>query len=508
MNRQNSDKNEQSMKPKIRLSKSQYCKGKNCLKAVWLYNFRKDLKDDSSEFQEILFKQGNEVGKLAHQRFPGGELIDEDYRNAEGALKHTQEALNRGAKCLYEAAFCWKDILIRVDVIVKHDDGSFDLVEVKSTNSVKEEHLHDVAIQKYVLEKLGHTVHGCYLMHLNRDYLRDGNLSVDDLFVLQKLGSELEPAYQAIGDNLKKIRATLKKTKEPEVPIGSRCSTPYDCEFTNYCWSGVDDLSIHRLPRISDKQREQLVNRGITNIKEIPDEFELTANQQTQVIAAKESNAIINLVAIANHLKGLRYPLYFFDFESASFALPPYDKTHPYLHLPFQYSLHVQMNEKLPLEYIEFLYDADSDPRRAIAESLCKNLGEKGSIIVYHASYEKQRLEHLAAIFPDLAPKLQKIISRLWDLETPFSKRWYCDWKFAGSSSIKNVLPVMVTDLSYEDLEIKDGSSAQVRYEDMIKKGPNHQTARQALLEYCKRDTMAMVRILEELLKICPVKIG
>lgn len=496
------------MKPKIRLSKTQYCKGKNCLKSVWLYNFRKDLKAEPSDFQAILFKQGNEVGKLAHQIFPNGELIDEDYLNPEGALEHTKRALDSGVECLFEAAFCWKEVLIRVDVVRKYQDGSFDVIEVKSTNSVKDEHLDDVAVQKYVLEQLGYKVRSCYLMHLNRGYLRDGNLSVHDLFVLQKLGSELDAAYLAVGRNLKMIRATLSDSKEPNVPIGSRCSTPYTCEFTAHCWSRVDDLSIHHLPRITDRKRAHLINLGVKSIKEIPENFELTENQQAQVTAAKENEPVIDSVPIAKHLRSLKYPLYFFDFESASFAIPPYDNTYPYLHLPFQYSLHVQMNEKLPLEHVEFLHDENTDPRRSIAESLCKNIGELGSIIVYHATYEKQRLEHLAELFPDLAPKLKNIISRLWDLETPFSNRWYCDWRFAGSSSIKNVLPIMVSDLSYDDLEIKNGSTASARYEEMIQKGPNDQKARKSLLEYCKRDTLAMVRILEELLKICPVKIG
>jgi hypothetical protein len=491
----------------LRLSKSQYTKGINCPKAIWLHNFKKEVADEPSEFQVILFKQGAEVGKLAHEFFPNGELIDEDYKNPEEALAHTQRALKNGVEYIFEGAFVWNDILIRVDILKKNDDGTFKLVEVKSTNSLKDHHLEDVAIQKYVLEKSGYKISEAYLMHLNRDYLRDGELSVEDLFVLCELGSELEPVYAHVEQNLEVIRATLKLSREPDELIGSKCNNPYDCEFKGHCWKEVDAQSVHRLTRIGDSKRKQLVDLGLTELKDIPPTFKLTENQTAQVKSAKEDEAVIDSKSIASHLKSLKYPLYYFDFESVSWAVPRYDNTYSYLHLPFQYSLHVQKTSDAQLEHIEFLHEQDADPRRAIAERLCKDLGTKGSIIVFHETYERLRLEHLAELFPELAPKIGDIISRLWDLETPFAKRWYCDWRFAGSSSIKQVLPVMVPKMSYEDLDIQNGSTAAIRYEAMIMKTADFAASKKSLLEYCKRDTLAMMMILKELLKTCPVQL-
>jgi hypothetical protein len=488
------------MKP-LRLSKSQYCKGIKCLKNVWLYNHKKELADEPSEFQAILFKQGQEVGELATSYFPNGELIDEGYKDPEGAIKHTLEAVKRKVPAIFEAAFISENILIRVDVLRMNDDGSVDLIEVKSTSSLKKQHYDDV------LEKLGYKVRSSFLMHLNKKYLRKGDLSVKDLFVLEKLGDELDAAYAKIPHELEMIWATLKHTKDPDELIGSKCNNPYECEFKGHCWKDVSGASIHRLTRISDKKRHQLLDDGLELLTDIPANFKLSDNQSIQVKATKDKEPVISQAPIEKHLKELRFPLYFFDLESVSFAIPPYDGTYSYLHLPFQYSVHIQEGEEAQVSQTEFLHTSNTDPRRAFAESLCQKIGDSGSVIVYHASYERGRLEHLAEIFPDLAQKFQNIISRLWDLETPFAKRWYCDREFEGSSSIKKVLPVFVPELSYDDLDIQNGALAGIRYTEMISGNTKCESARDALLKYCERDTLAMVRILDELLKICPVKV-
>ena len=138
-----------------RLSKSQYCKGRQCLRRVWLYNFRRDLAEAPSAFQETIFEQGHEVGRLAHQLFPGGILVAEDHTNPDGALARTAQLLRDGAPAIFEAAFLHENILIRADIVARNDNGTWDLFEVKSTTSVKDEHLHDAAIQRYVLSNAG-----------------------------------------------------------------------------------------------------------------------------------------------------------------------------------------------------------------------------------------------------------------------------------------------------------------------------------------------------------------
>ena len=489
-----------------RLSKSQYVKGRKCLKRIWLYNFRRDLADEPTEMQQQLFKQGNEVGKLAQDYFENGHLIDEDYRNPEGALEHTARSLkDPKAQVLFEPAFLFDDIIIRVDALRKNSDGSFDLIEVKSTNSVKKEHKDDVAIQKYVLENLGFTIRNSYLMHLNGDYVRNGELNLRELFVLESMDDEIEDLIEDVPNHLKLMRAKLGEEQEPASTIGSLCKNPYPCEFKSYCWKNVDGDSIHKLTRISDRKRAELTDLGISKLKDIPDSFELTGGQFIQVAVAKTGKVHIEPAQIREHIKKLEYPLHFLDYETIPFAIPRYDRSSPYQQLPFQFSLHVQKDPGAEVEHFEFLHQENSDPRKAFIENLFEHIdGDRGSIIVYHAGFERNITTALAEVIPELSEAFTEVTNRMWDLEVPFAQRWYCDHKFEGSSSIKYVLPVIAPELRYDSLEIQKGDIAQKRYGEMIAmpNGPEKQKIATSLLEYCKLDTFAMVKILEYLKKM------
>ncbi|MFZ9595148.1 MAG: DUF2779 domain-containing protein [Bdellovibrionia bacterium] len=486
-----------------RLSKSQYCKGRKCLKRVWLYNYRKDLMEPPSPIQEAIFTQGHEVGVLAQSLVPAGELIDEDHTDPEGALAHTEAAIKAGKTTLYEGAFLFEDILIRVDIISKNKDGRWELFEVKSTTSVKKDHLYDAAIQKYVLNNLGYDLERTCLVHLNNEYIRKGEVNLKKLFTIEQIDTEIEEAYAEIPAYLKSIRKALKEEQEPTHRIGSVCKNPYQCEFKKYCWLGVAPDSIHFLTRITDAKRFELMDQAIERVKEIPDDFALTELQFVQVKTEKSGNPTIEKKKISKHLSELVFPLWFLDFETVGFAVPNYDGTRSYEQLPFQYSLHVQREPGAELEHYEFLHKENSDPRLALAEAMCQAIGSTGSVIAYHASFEKGRIEDLLAIAPDLQPKLQSIIDRLWDLETPFAKRWYCHPEFHGSSSIKKVLPVLVPGLTYEGMPIGKGDVAQMKYVEMVQMptgSPDKDTIYKNLLDYCKLDTLAMAKILEALL--------
>ncbi len=489
-----------------RLSKSQYVKGRKCLKRVWLYNHKRDLAEDPTEMQELLFQQGNEVGQLAQKYFEAGHLIHEDFRDPDGAIAHTAKALkDPSIKTLFEAAFVYDDVLIRVDALRKNEDGSFDLIEVKSTNGVKKEHKDDVAIQKYVLEGSGLAVRASYLMHLNGDYVLNGELNLRELFTLDQLDEEIDDLIAEVPNYLKLIRSKLDLESEPDSQIGSVCKSPYPCEFKKYCWKNVGGESIHKLVRISDKKRTELIGLGIDDLKAIPESFELTEAQLIQVSVAKAGKAHIEHDSIREYLSTLKWPLHFLDYETIPSAIPKYNQTSPYQQLPFQYSLHIQRIKDGPIEHYEFLHQEDTDPRKAFIESLLGNIdGDGGSIVVYHAGFERNITDSLKQIAPELAGAFDELTSRMWDLEVPFAKRWYCDPKFEGSSSIKYVLPALVPDLSYKNLVIQKGDVAQKRYGEMILLADQNlkKSISRDLLEYCKLDTFAMVRILDRLIWI------
>lgn len=474
-------------------------KGRACLKRVWLYNYRRNLAEAPSAFQETIFEQGHEVGRLAHQLFSGGVLVAEDYTQPDAALATTARHIANGTSTIFEAAFFYDNILIRTDVVTRNEDGSWDLFEVKSTTSVKKEHLKDAAIQRYVLSGAGLRIRSVHLIHLNREYIRQGIVDVNQLFRRSLLDAEIVDGYAEIPAYLAAIRTALANDEEPSSTIGSVCKSPYPCEFKSHCWSSVEPDSIHFLSRIKDTKRAELLGHDIEKIKNVPEHIELSELQLVQVRVEHNNAPNIERSKIKKHLSELRYPLWFLDFETYGFAIPDYEGTRSYEQLPFQFSLHIQNLPGAPLKHVEFLHIEKSDPRRALGEALVHAMGDVGSVITYHASFERGRIEELAEAFPDLKPKLDAIVDRLWDLETPFAKKWYYDRRFEGSSSIKKVLPVLVPSMSYEDMAIGKGDVAQVRYTEMIAlpmDSPERENIRRNLLAYCGQDTLAMVKIL------------
>lgn len=488
------------------ISKSQYLKGRHCLKRIWLYNYHRELMEERSAFHEAILTQGIEVGKLAQSLFPNGILISEDYRNLTEAIEHTKQAIADKALAIFEATFVFENILIRVDILKRNDDGTYDLIEVKSGTSVKKEHLPDCAVQLYVLQGLGFKINRVCIMHLNNKYVRRGVLDISQLFVIAPINEKIENELENVPFYLNKINDVLSQNEEPFWQIGSICKNPYTCEFKNHCWKEVKSNSIYFLTRINDKQIKKFVDDKINLINQISDDYPLTMEaQKIQLYCEKNNCEYIDNKKLNEHLSQLQYPLYFLDFETYGYAIPQYEGTRPYQHLPFQYSLHIKRNAEAELEHYEFLFYKKENPSRALAEHLLQHIGEEGSVVVYYASFEGNRIKEMANEFHDLSFALEALRDRLWDLQIPFAKRWYCHPDLNGSASIKSVLPVLVPNLSYKNLDIQKGDVAQAKYTQLINLQENSSEKEKiitALLAYCCLDTIAMEAILSVLLRL------
>lgn len=488
----------------FRLSKSQYCKARKCLKAIWLYRHKKDVADKPTDFQQNIFDQGKEVGKLATKLYPNGIMISAEYNQIELAIQQTADAISKNPEAIFEAGFQYQNVLVRVDILKNNFDGTWDLIEVKSTNDVEPKaHYDDVAIQKWVLINSGIKLRSSNLMHLNRDYVFDQVLNLSQLLVIKPLDEHIAPAISEIEGFIPAIQTTLNQASPPVEEISSRCNNPYPCEFISHCWSHVGPDSIHTLGRISDSKRSELLDLSVEKISEIPESFKLTANQIVETKAHKEQSVQISLNEVKTHLQKLNYPIYFLDYESVAYAIPRYNGTWPHKQLTTQYSLHILRSPDGQLEHRSFIHDEESNPSRSLATRLLSDIKDDGgSIVVYHLTFERDRTKELAEEMPDIAERLLSLVDRMWDLEIPFAKRWYWDHRFEGSASIKSVLPVFKPDFSYSDLVIQKGDKAQLEYSRMVAL-PNTDIARQeiknALLAYCERDSLAMYFILKEL---------
>ena len=478
------------------LTKSKYLHGLQCHKRLWYEQNRPCRATPTSKSQQQLIDQGGEVGRLARDHFPEGRLIDA--RDPVESVKQTQEAIRSGIPYIFEASFIFNDIWVRCDILEK-DSNSWKIIEVKASNEVKKEHLPDLAIQKHVLTEYGIPITGTKVMHTNRECVYP-NLS--NLFVIEDVTDQVNPLMDDVPNNIETFETILDEDVEPNVSIGEQCDKPHSCPFKKYCWRDVPKCcSIFTIPQLSWDKKNELVERGILSIHDLPDDFPLTENQRDYVNMVLNNQPEIDNEAIRDLLSELEYPIHFFDFETSNPAVPRFEGLSSYQQFPFQYSCHILQSDG-SLTHHEYLHTDTTDPRLPLVESLLNHISGVGSVVVYSASFERRVLEDLAQSFPEHSAALQSIISRLWDQLVIFRDH-YKHPEFYGSNSLKNVLPVLVPCLSYEDLDIQEGNDAQAVWNMMIK--TTNEEARDNMINnlkaYCKMDTLATVKIHKALLR-------
>ena len=445
----------------------------------------------------MMFDRGTEVGVLARDRFPGGLLIVEDYANLDAALRLTREAISSGADTVYDGAFLYDDVLVRADILTRDGDGGRHLVEVKSSTEVKETHLSDVAVQAYVLRGTGLDVRRCSIMHINNACTYP---DLSDLFVLAEVTGEAAPYIEAVPAALERLKAAAGSPREPSVPIGSRCYTPYECPFVDRCWKDVPSPSTLDIPRLSADNRERIVGEKLFLYEDLPEAFPLPPGQRTYVERFKDGIPVIDREGIAEALSELAHPLAFLDFETDNPPVPRHPLLHPYGKFPFQFSLHI-MDGNGGLKHREYLHADAGDPRPPLARALAAALPESGTVIAYNAGFEKSVLLALSDFVPEAAAALSSAAERLFDL-LPVFRACYFHPGFNGSYSIKSVLPVLVPGLSYAELDaVHDGSEAQAAWNSFIllPEGEEKFRIARSLKDYCALDTLAMVELYRHL---------
>ena len=479
-----------------RLSKSKFLSGLQCHKRLYLEVHQPSLATKPDAATQAMFDMGTEVGELARSRFSGGVLVAAGYRQTEAALAQTAELVqDPRVPAIFEAAFLYSGVLIRADVLervltVEGQPCGWRLIEVKSSTKVKDVHLEDLAVQSEVILGAGLTLVSVGLMHINTGYLyREGAIDLTELFTIQDLSEAVAQRRAAVPERLATMSRMLLQTQAPDIEPDRHCHTPYDCPFWEHCTKDKPARWIHYLPG-SKQVVTQLAQQGVTTIDGIPDGTKLSPVQRH----VKENVEWVS-AKLGSVLKAVQHPVHHLDFETVMLAVPRFSETRPYQALAVQWSNHIEQASG-ELRHEEFLHKDVSDPRKVLAESLLESLGDRGSICVY-SPYERSILEQLAVAVPSLRQALLRIVGRLWDL-FPIIRDHYYHPAFGGSYSIKSVLPAMVPSLAYDDLAIKEGGHAASQYYRMVfveTDWVERANIQEALLAYCKRDTLAMVEL-------------
>ncbi len=485
----------------LSLSKSSFIRGLQCHKSLYLYKHQPELRDEISAAQQALFQSGTEVGIYAQKLFPGGVEIPFGKGTLSKQLALTKSEIEKGTKTLYEATFGHNNVFVKVDILHKGKRG-WELYEVKSSTGEKAIYLNDVAVQYYVLKGAGLLVSKAFLVHINNKYTRKGKIELKKLFEIIDVTKRVEDKQDFIKENLVKQKKMLQGDV-PEIDIGKYCREPYDCDFRRHCWQHIPENSIFELRR-SGVNKFDLYKQGIVHLKDVPLDS-LNHHQGIQTNATLKKKIVVDKSKIKEFIDSLWYPLYFLDFESFDCAIPPYDGLRPYQKVPFQYSLDYLEKEGGKMGHHEYLAPANTDPREEIIARLINEIPQDACVMVYNIAFEKSVLNQLAEWFPKYKGKINRIILNMRDLAAPFRSKDYYHYKMNGSYSLKNVLPVLVPELSYDDMEICEGGMASQAYLKMCQSpdSTENEQIRKALLEYCGLDTLGMVRILEKLKKVC-----
>ena len=479
------------------LSKSKYISGLQCLKLLWVsINDAAKLPAYDAVTQHV-FDQGHMIGELAQQLYSGGIRLEQE--NIGANLKETTASLKL-RKPLFEAGFSGNRLYCRVDVLNPSGGEAWDIIEVKSTNDVKDEQLYDVAFQRHCSQLNGVKINRCHIMHLNREYIKQGDVDPRQLFVTEDVTDRLAEFSDGMETSIAEMLAVIDSDECPETAIGRHCNDPYSCLLKEECWKHLPEHHVMTLYS-GKKLGEELIAQGILDISNIPEEIKLNDKQRIQKDCVICGQPHIDTDEIKSFLKSLKYPLYFMDFETFATAVPIYDGTSPYQNIPFQFSLHVITKPGAMVEHYEFLAEGKDDPRPAFLSQLKQDIGPKGSILVYYAAFENSRLKELAVAFPEYQEWVEGVTERIVDLNVPFMDFSYYHPQQLGSISLKHVLPVL-TDLTYDGMEIGEGTMASLKFMEAAFgniSDVERQKIRIDLLTYCGQDTGGMVEILKKL---------
>ncbi|MBR3099904.1 MAG: DUF2779 domain-containing protein [Clostridia bacterium] len=480
----------------IRLSKSRYTRGVSCPKALWLDLYKPEAAEAVTDPR--LAEQGTEVGRLAQELY--GPHVTVEYSPDHARMpEDTEKYLARGEKVICEASFAKDGCFCSADVLQNLGNGHVIMTEVKSSTAIDPMYLHDCSFQTYVIESCGCTVDRILLAHINSGYVRKGKIDIQQLFLQEDITEKVRELLPGVPDRIRSLREELEKG-EPGTAIGPDCPA---CAYWGYCSKNLPHPNVFDLTgaECNKNKKWKLYLEGAVSFPQLAERNDLKERQRLTVTGVEKTDA----QAVRDFLKTIPLPTYHLDFESSQEAVPPYEDSRPYQQIPFQYSLHIVRKEGEEPEHKEFLAeDANADPRRALAESLCRDIPADACVAAYNMAFEKTRIKELADLFPDLAEHLLAIRDNIRDLMVPFQKLYCYRPAMQGSYSIKHVLPALCPDdpeLDYRALEdVHNGTEATSAFLSMRKQtGEELAKTRKNLLRYCRLDTLAMVRVWEKL---------
>lgn len=467
-----------------RLSKSDFLDYRACAKSFWLkHNKPKEITWPApGAFDRMLMRDGYAV---------------------EAQVRLLVQGWSHPEQLSFQKVFDAERCYARADLVREHSDGSIDIFEIKGSTSLKSstgaDHIDDAGFQVAVAKMLGIEVRSASIIHVNGGYIRAGDIDPAALFVIVDISAEVAEREAELAVEISAALDQLVQTQIDE--RGCTCrrigSLDRHCASFAYFNPDIEFPSAHNLPRISAKALTTLDEEERLAIDDVS-EADVTKAQLPILRAFHSGEPQIAVDKIADFLSKLVWPIYFYDYETFASAIPLADGHQPQQQLPVQFSLH-RLDKNGDLTHSEFLADRPGQESE-LCVALMEAAGDAGSAVVWNESFEKSCNNRLAKLLPIHADYFESLNQRTVDLMVPF-KLDYVHPGFAGSTSIKKVLPVLCPELQYSKDIVHDGASAMEAWAEMVNTDDSttRERLRAELLAYCHLDSLAMVEIFKRL---------
>jgi len=482
------------------LTKTSFSRGLQCKKHLWFHRNEPILNEQIEKQSRVFQKIGNPILELAFSMFPRGVNCTTQHetgdKNWEESLIKTNNAISEGNTILYHPTFNYNNLLCDIHLITKKGD-SWEAYIIKNATRVSEQNLIGSVYQYLVMEKAGIKISKLSFITINNKYVRDDFIDVKKLFVFRDFTGKIKENLPHIKKDVELQIKTLNLSEAPSVEIGMHCNEPRSCQFKHKCWKKEPENSVFDLVGFSKISALQLWKSGRKRIDQIPLKQELSFSQEVQ----RQNKKRINQPAIQEFLTNIKYPLFLVDFEAFVPAIPQFEKSKPFQLIPFLFSgIRINHKNEKP-NVINHICSVESDPRREFVEKYLYAAKDAETILVYDPLTEKNILNSLSKLYPDLKDRIEDSKKRIIDLSIPFKNKDFYLPEMKGYYGMKNVLPAVSKDLDYKDLEIQSGRMAATMYQMLRSITDKDEIKKQLkfLEEYCERDTLGLLKLIEVL---------
>ncbi|MFW5684327.1 MAG: DUF2779 domain-containing protein [Spirochaetota bacterium] len=432
---------------------------------------------------------------LDRRRYPDAVAADEAPEAPEAGRVPT----------LFDARCAAPPFVATVDIWHPQKPQGMAAVLVREGTSIKESYLREAAFVGCCLARCDAEPTKLFIHHVNKMYERGAELELDALFVERDVTRRVRKLMPEVTAELSMLETELVEDPTLERYRDSLCSRPATCPL---CAADVPEVGVRHVTTLHRGGHlvRELLDEGITSILDVPPDRLVHPRQHIQQRAVLHGEPQVDEEVLREFIGRLEEPVSYLDFEATSSAIPPFEGVRPWEHVPYLYSLHRE--ELGELTHRSWMMTPGHDGRAEMAAQLVADCGERGSIVVYSAGFERGIITRLADASPEHAERLLELRERIVDLLEPFNDFAFYHHDQRGKVSLKTVLPVL-TSYDYSSERIQDGYAANLVYRYLAERAgradPDASSAAETrklladLVSYCAMDTMAMVHVVRAL---------